>query len=106
LISSYSDIRLKKDIELIDNALEKVKSLRGVYFRPNDLAVSYGYEDIRHVGLIAQEVQAILPEVIRKAPIDGDYITILYANLVALLVESVKELAEKVENKSCACGCN
>lgn len=77
-----------------------------MYFRPNSIAIDYGYDDIRHVGLIAQDVELVMPEVIRPAPMDGNYITVMYPNLVALLVEAIKDLAEKVENKSCACGCN
>ena len=94
----YSDERLKNVLGEIDNALEKVKELRGVYFEENETAKSLGYDnDKRQVGVIAQEVQKVLPEVVTKAPIDEKYITVWYDKLVPLLIEAIKELSAKVE---------
>jgi len=99
----YSDRRLK-DIEgIIPNALDKVSHLSGVYFTPNDLAGSFGYSDkSRQVGVIAQEVNAIMPEIISPAPFDIDkdgnsksgenYMTVHYDKLAPLLIEAIKEL--------------
>ena len=94
----YSDERLKDVLGEIDNALDKVKELRGVYFKENETAKSLGYNnDKRQVGVIAQEVQKVLPEVVTEAPIDDKYITVWYDKLVPLLIEAIKELSAKVD---------
>ena len=81
-----SDRRLKSDISTISNALETVKGLRGVYF------TRLG-ETRRSVGVIAQEVEEVLPEVVH-----GDEMkSVSYGNMVGLLIEAVKELAEKMK---------
>ena len=81
-----SDRRLKSDISTISNALETVKGLRGVYF------TRLG-ETRRSVGVIAQEVEEVLPEVVH-----GDEMkSVSYGNIVGLLIEAVKELSEKME---------
>lgn len=84
-ISAFSDVRLKTDVRTIDNALNKVLALRGVYFNKDNKA---------NVGVIAQEVEKILPEVVSDA---GEYKAVAYANIVGLLIESIKELTAKVE---------
>ena len=94
----YSDERLKNVLGEIDNALSKVKELRGVYFEENETAKSLGYNnDKRQVGVIAQEVEKVLPEVVTEAPIDEKYITVWYDKLVPLLIEAIKELSAKVD---------
>ena len=76
----------------------KVKELRGVYFEENETAKSLGYNnEKRQVGVIAQEVEKVLPEVVTEAPIDNKYITVWYDKLVPLLIEAIKELSAKVE---------
>jgi hypothetical protein len=98
----YSDERLKDFEGPIDNALDKVKALGGYYFKENETAKSLGYNnDKRQVGLNAQEVQAVLPEVVTEAPIDNKYLTVWYDKLVPLLVQAIKELDEK----KCNCKC-
>ena len=108
----YSDERLKTNIQLIDNALEKVSQLRGVTFNANQLAESFGYSSKEsQVGVIAQDVQRILPEAVKPAPFDtlhlkegvvsksGDhYLTVQYDKLVPLLVEAIKQLNEEVKS--------
>ena len=93
----YSDERLKTNLGNIPNALEKVNSLNGFYHEANELAQSLGYEKVREVGVSAQEVQSVLPEVVAPAPIDDKYLTVRYERLVPLLIEAIKELNEKVE---------
>ena len=98
----YSDERLKTRIGEIKNPLEKVNSLSGFYFVPNDTAMALGYDKKIDVGVSAQEVDAILPEIIAPAPIDPMYKTVRYEKLIPLLIEAIKELTEKVhklENK-------
>lgn len=91
----YSDDRLKTRLGNLENALDKITSLQGFYYEANDTAVALGYTKFREVGLSAQDVQKILPEVVVPAPVDNKYLTVNYAKLVPLIVESIKEL--KVE---------
>lgn len=93
----YSDMRLKDVQGPILNALDKVKTLDGFYFKANALAKKMGYTDEVQIGLSAQAVEAILPEIIKPAPIDKDYKTLDYAKLVPLLIEAIKELSAEVE---------
>jgi hypothetical protein len=102
-----SDIRLKTDIRPIENALEKVMQINGIHYVHNELGQSFGLGNKRHVGVIAHEVQAVLPEVVVPAPFDTDektgesrsgenYVTVKYDKIVPLLIEAIKELNEKV----------
>lgn len=92
VISSYSDDRLKLRLGKITGALEKICSLEGFYYNPNELAVKLGQKYERNVGLSAQDVQRILPEVIKPSPLGPQYMTILYERTIPLLVEAIKEL--------------
>ena len=107
----YSDRRLKENVKPIDNAVEKVLSLNGIIYTPNDLARSFGYtSDKTIVGLFADEVDAVLPEAVRPAPFDQDengnsksgenYQTIQYEKLVPLLVEAIKEQQKQIAQLS------
>ena len=92
----YSDDRFKTNLGNIPEALAKVLSLNGFYYEANELAQSYGYEKILEVGVSAQQVQAVQPEVVAPAPIDENYLTVRYERLVPLLIEAIKELNAKV----------
>jgi hypothetical protein len=105
----YSDRRLKENVKVIDNAIEKVLTLNGITYTPNDLAESFGYnKNTKIVGLFADEVNAVLPEAVKMAPFDRgedgnsksgeNYKTIQYEKLVPLLVEAIKELAKEVSD--------
>ena len=83
-ITAYSDERLKENIETIPNALETVKKLRGVSFAKKD-------SGIKGIGVIAQEIEKVLPEVV----VDAEYKSVSYGNIVGLLIEAIKELADK-----------
>ena len=97
----YSDARLKDFEGTIPNALEKITQLNGYYFKENEAAKQLGYENNeRQVGISAQEVQAVLPEVVTKAPINDKYLTVWYEKLVPLLIEAIKELDDKKKDKS------
>ncbi|MGE8143277.1 tail fiber domain-containing protein [Novosphingobium sp. NPDC080210] len=87
-ITAYSDARLKTDIETITGALDRVRKLRGVTFSRRDTGN-------RGVGLIAQELAAIVPEAVMTHE-DG-LLSVAYGNLVGVLIEAVKDLADKVE---------
>ena len=93
VVAYASDDRLKNRLENIQGALEKVKALNGFQYRWNDLAQGMGMDDNVHVGLSAQEVQKVLPEVIRPSPVNSEYLTIQYEKLVPLLIEAIKELS-------------
>ena len=87
-ITAYSDARLKTDVETITDALDRVRSLRGVTFTRRDTGS-------RGIGLVAQELAAIVPEAVMTHE-DG-LLSVAYGNLVGVLIEAVKELADKVE---------
>ena len=85
-VTAFSDKRLKENIETIENALDKVIKLRGVFFDRNGK---------RGTGVIAQEVQEIMPEVVHT---NQEYLSVAYGNLVGLLIESIKELSAEVKS--------
>ena len=94
----YSDIRLKENVKPISNALAKVCSLTGVSYNANAVAAFMGYDPTTpEVGLIAQELMKVLPEAVAPAPINPNYLTIRYERVVALLVQAIKELNDKVK---------
>jgi hypothetical protein len=102
-----SDKRLKKDIQVIEHAVEKVMTLTGMTYNWNDVGSQYGWnpKNIREAGVFAQEIEAVLPEAVRPAPFDTDadgnsisgehFLTVKYEKIVPLLIEAIKELAEK-----------
>jgi hypothetical protein len=92
----YSDDRLKTRLGGIANALEKVKTLDSFYYEANETAQALGYTPVREVGISAQQVQAIMPEVVAPAPIDDKYLTVRYERLVPLLLAAINELEAKV----------
>lgn len=99
ITSFYSDDRLKTRTGNIENALQKVLSLDGFHYHANETAVALGYDaDKLEVGLSAQQVQAVLPEVIAPAPIDPQYMTMHYERLVPLLVEAIKEQQKQISD--------
>jgi hypothetical protein len=85
-ITAFSDERLKSDIQTFSNALATVQALRGV---------SYIKDGQAQVGVIAQEVQKVLPQVVQENQ-DG-YLSVAYGNMVGVLIEAVKELKAEVE---------
>ncbi len=89
-ITAYSDITLKDNISSIPNALDKVLQIRGVTYNRNDVE-----NNPRHTGVIAQEVEKVLPEVISESE-DGIK-SVAYGNMVGLLVEAIKELKAEIE---------
>ena len=86
--SAFSDIRLKENIEELDNTLEKVLSLRAVRF-------NFLHNDRTEIGLIAQEVEPFFPEIVDT---DGDYWGLNYDRVGPILIEAIKEQQEEIEN--------
>ena len=96
---SISDQRLKENIEVIENPIEKIKQLKGVNF-------TYKKDGRKSTGLIAQDLQKVLPEAVYTAETIGDefkgekpeeHLAIRYGNTVGLLVEAIKELEARVK---------
>jgi hypothetical protein len=112
ITASYSDERLKTEIQPISGALARVLMLRGVKYRANDVAKSYGLSDERvQVGVLAQDVEKWLEEAVSPAPFDigqnadgseysisgKNYKTVQYEKLVPLLIEAFKDLHTMIE---------
>ena len=109
--TTTSDARLKDNVTTIDNALDKVLAMRGVEFDWN----ATSRKDQHDLGLIAQEVEAVFPELVREkhlrvGEMEGNeelYKTVDYEKLTAVLIEAVKEqqaqideLRNRLENNS------
>ena len=109
----YSDKRLKTNIRLIDKPLDKLSVISGVYYNANDVAQSFGYTDnSEQVGVIAQEVQTVLPHAVKPAPFDTaydsdnnqysisgqNYLTVQYEKIIPLLIESIKDQQKQIDD--------
>ena len=88
-VTAYSDARIKKDVETIDSALDLVSKMRGVRYTRIDTKK-------RGVGVIAQEMLEVCPEVVQQGVGDDDTLSVAYGNLVGVLIEAVKELTARV----------
>lgn len=94
----YSDERLKNLDGTIENALEIVKQLNGYYYTENETAKKLGYHnDKRQIGVSAQEVEKVLPEIVAPAPISAEYLTVKYEKLVPVLIEAIKDLDKQLQ---------
>lgn len=89
-----SDIRYKKDVEVIDSALDKIVTLTGITYRMKD-------DETRQGGLIAQEVEKVLPEAVSLyGEGENEMLTLNYSAVVGMMVNAIKELkAENIEMK-------
>jgi hypothetical protein len=90
-VTAFSDIRLKENIETIPDALNKVCQMRGVTFDRIDA------DGERQMGVIAQEVEKVAPEVVREDKSEDKIKSVAYGNMVGLLIESIKELKAEIE---------
>lgn len=87
----FSDKRVKADIQKVENALEKINQISGYTFvRSDDL----NPDQRRVAGVIAQEVNEVLPEVVHET--NEGYLSVAYGNMAALFIESIKELDAKI----------
>ena len=84
-VTAYSDIRLKENIETIDNPLEKIQKMRGVYYTLKEDTSSQ-----RKIGVIAQEMEEVLPEVVYTGTSEDKFKSVAYGNIVAVLLEGMK----------------
>jgi hypothetical protein len=85
-VTAFSDARLKTNVETVANAVDLVSQMRGVFFEKDGR---------KSVGVIAQEMARVLPEVIHGK--DGEYLSVAYGNIVGVLIEAVKELKSEIE---------
>ena len=85
---STSDRRLKDNIQTIDNAINKVKQLRGVTFDKDNK---------NQLGVIAQEVQEVIPQVVSEANDSNGTLSVAYGNIVGLLIEAIKDQQAQIE---------
>ena len=88
-ITAYSDRRVKENIKTIDNALAKVLCLRGVTYNRTDLD-----DKSEKIGVIAQEIQEILPQVVSE---ENDRYSVAYGNITGVLIEAIKEQQKQIE---------
>ncbi len=96
---TVSDRRLKRDIEPIVNALNKVTKLKGVYYKWVAHADHRDADNRRHIGLIAQDVQHIVPEAVGQV-LEGKMLGVDYEALVPLLIEALGELERQNDEDS------
>ena len=91
-VGAYSDLALKEDIYEIENALDKVKKLRGVHFTKKA-------DKSKEIGVVANEVEKVVPELVDEVEDEqlGKIKTMKYANTVGLLIEAVKDLSKQIE---------
>jgi hypothetical protein len=108
IIAYASDRRLKENVQVIGNAVDKVKQLTGMTYTWNSVGTQYGWSPSseREAGVFAQDVQAVLPEAVRLAPFDNDggksksgenFLTVKYEKIVPLLIEAIKEQQTQIE---------
>jgi hypothetical protein len=108
----YSDGRLKDVVGKINNPLDKISKINGYYYRENKKAEEFGYYNKElQVGVSAQEIEAVLPEIVTPAPFDigkdingneysksgQHYKTVRYERIVPLLIEAIKELKQELD---------
>ena len=109
ITANTSDKRFKNVHGNIETPIEKIKKLNGVVYHSNELAKKLQiHEERQQVGLLAQELEEVLPEAVTRAPFDNDgkgnsktgenYLTIWYERVVPLLVEGIKELTNQVDD--------
>ena len=89
-VTAYSDARLKENIVTVDNALDKVLNLRGVYYNRTD-----SDDKRRKLGVIAQEILEVIPEVVSEDN-TGTY-NVSYGNIVGVLIEAIKEQQKQID---------
>jgi sugar lactone lactonase YvrE/3D (Asp-Asp-Asp) domain-containing protein len=94
-VTSSSDIRIKTNIVKIDSPLEKISNMRGVYYNRID---DSNANPARHVGVIAQEIESVFPEVVSTDNSEEKNKSVAYGNIVALLIEAVKAQQSTIDS--------
>jgi hypothetical protein len=95
----YSDERLKNIIGVVEDATKKLNTLQCIYWQNNETAneLLKNQDNSVKLGLIAQEVQKIAPEVVGPSPLDSRYLTIQYDKLITLLIKALQEQDRRIE---------
>jgi hypothetical protein len=93
-IVAYSDRRAKENIVTIDSGLDRVLKMRGVFYNRIDDKTKK-----RQIGVIAQEVEEVLPEAVTYCDVNDEY-GVAYGNLTGLLIEAVKDQNKIIEKQS------
>ncbi|MFH1662202.1 MAG: tail fiber domain-containing protein [Candidatus Falkowbacteria bacterium] len=91
-ITDVSDIRLKENIKPVINALEKIQEINGVYFNMIDTPGE------KEIGVIAQDVQKVLPEAVNIVDEENGYIGVSYPHLIPVLIEAIKEQQNQIKD--------
>ena len=99
IYSSTSDVRLKDIVRPITNAIDIIKAIETFYYRNNELALNLGLTgtDLQ-VGISAQSAKKVMPEVTAPAPLDPNYLTVMYERIVPFLIEAVKDQQKNIES--------
>ena len=99
---------MKENIRPIENAIDKIKQINGVHYRWKDEVEELGFSPTQkeEVGVIAQEVEKVIPEAVKPAPFDHhkgesksgeNYLTVQYEKLVPLLIEAIKDQQKQID---------
>ena len=110
ITQNASDVRLKTNIKVIDNPIEKIKKIRGVTFDwVDNITSEYDFhpDSMHETGVIAQEIQEVIPDAVATAPFNGNYtkksgtdnnfLTVKNEKIIPLCIEAIKELSAQVE---------
>jgi hypothetical protein len=111
VIAYYSDARLKENVKPLENVLDKISKIGGYTYTANDLALQIGAAENKEqrLGVLAQEIKEVFPEVVTQAPFDRDpltggsvsgqdYMTVKYERLVPVLIQAIKEQQKQIED--------
>lgn len=91
-----SDLRLKKDVQALENPLEKILSLDGISYLWNEKTAAESAPKNVQTGLVAQQVAAVMPDLVKRDEASG-MLTVNYTKLTPYLVESIKELKNMID---------
>ena len=110
ITQNASDVRLKTNIKVIDNPIEKINKIRGVTFDwVDNITTEYDFhpDSMHETGVIAQEIQEVIPDAVTTAPFNGNYtkksgtdnnfLTVKDEKIIPLCIEAIKELSAQVE---------
>jgi len=89
-----SDIRFKENIIAIDSPIEKIMQMRGVYFN------TFIEKDRRRIGVIAQEIEQVLPEVVFTDRTEDKHKSVAYGDIIAILIEGIKEQQSTIQSQA------
>lgn len=95
--NNLSDKRYKKDILPIENALGKILALNGVTFNWDKEATDMNLDDNNHIGLLAQDVEEIVPQAVTTGTDENETKSVAYTDLVPVLIEAIKELKVEID---------